>query len=185
MRMAKLTVPRHLLSAFLLSASPLWVMAQAPAPAPPAAPVAPAVLNKLFEEAEEAFGKQDYATAAAKIAELLKSVPNKTEPSMEMLHFNLGLAYLLGGSPAEAEAAFVDCIKKFPTGEYASRCYLGVGKAAIDQGGKEKQNRAIDALKNAAKDPQFRTEAGLLLGQVYNETNQHDEALKVFRSLMG
>src|SRR5687767_15102553 len=60
MRMEKLTVSHHLLSAFLLTASPAWVMAQAPAPAPAPATVAPAVLNKLFEDAEAAFAKQDY-----------------------------------------------------------------------------------------------------------------------------
>lgn len=181
--MEKLTVPRHLLSALLLSASPVWVMAQEPAPAPAA--VAPAVLNKLFEEADAAFAKQDYATAAAKLDELIKALGNKKEASSEMLHFNLGYAYLMAESYPEAEKAFTDCIVKFPNGEYNSRCFLGVGTAAIKQGGEEKMNRAIDALKKAALDPKYRTQAGLLLGQVYTDTNKHDEALKVFRSLMG
>jgi len=185
MRMEKLTVSHHLLSAFLLTASPAWVMAQAPAPAPAPATVAPAVLNKLFEDAEAAFAKQDYAAAAAKIDELLKAVGNKKEASTEMLHFNLGLAHLLAENYAEAEKAFTDCIIKFPNGEYTSRCYLGVGNAAIKQGGEEKQNRAIEALKKAAADPKYRTQAGLLLGQVYTDTNKHAEALTVFRSLMG
>ena len=181
--MEKLTVPRHLLSAFLLAASPVWVGAQQADPAPAA--VAPAVLNKLFEEAEAAFAKQDYATAAEKIAELLKYVGNKKEASTEMLYFNLGLAHLQAGNLEQAEKAFTDCIVKFPTGEYTTRCYLGVGKAAMEQGGEEKLNRAVEALKKAATDPQYRTQAGLLLGQVYTDTNKHDEALKVFRSLMG
>ncbi len=179
--MEKLTVPRHLLSAFLLAASPVWVGAQQPAPPT----VAPAVLNKLFEEAEDAFSKQDYGTAAEKIAELLKYVGNKKEASTEMLYFNLGLAHLNAGNFAEAEKAFTDCIVKFPTGEYTTRCYLGVGKAAIEQGGEDKLNRATEALKKAATDPKFRTQAGLMLGQVYTETGKHDEALQVFRSLMG
>ena len=131
--MEKLTVPRHLLSAFLLAASPVWVGAQQADPAPAA--VAPAVLNKLFEEAEAAFAKQDYATAAEKIAELLKYVGNKKEASTEMLYFNLGLAHLQAGNLEQAEKAFTDCIVKFPTGEYTTRCYLGVGKAAMEQGG--------------------------------------------------
>ncbi|QJE97564.1 tetratricopeptide repeat protein [Luteolibacter luteus] len=183
--MEKLTVPRHLLSAFLLSASPVWVMAQEPAPAPAGQTVAPAVLNKLFEDAEAAFASKDYATAAAKIDELLKALGNKKEASSEMLHFNLGLAHLLAENYEAAEKAFTDCIVKFPNGEYTSRCYLGVGTAAIKQGGEEKQNRATEALRKAALDPKYRTQAGLLLGQLYTDTNKHEEALKVFRSLMG
>lgn len=182
--MEKLTVPRHLLSALLLAASPVWVGAQQPAPAP-AAPVAPAVLNKLFEDAEDAFAKKDYAVAAAKIDELLKALGPKKEASSEMLHFNLGLAYLLGENYEAADKAFTDCIVKFPNGEYTTRCYLGVGNAAIKQGGPEKQARAIEALKKAATDPKYKTQAGLLLGQVYTETNKHEDALKIFRSLMG
>ncbi len=49
----------------------------------------------------------------------------------------------------------------------------------------EKKQQAIEALKNAAKDPKYRSEAGLWLGQVYTDLGKHDEALKVFRSLMG
>lgn len=163
------------------------VDAQTPpaAPAVPAAPVAPATLNRLFTEAETAFAAKDYATAVAKIEELLKALgPNKDAP-LELLYFNIGLGNLLGGKPAEAEAAFTECLKRFPKGEYASRSYLGVGRACIDQGTPEKKLRAIDALKLAAQDPKFRSEAGLWLGQVYTDLGKRDEALVVFKSLMG
>ena len=49
----------------------------------------------------------------------------------------------------------------------------------------EKKQQAIDALKKAAADPKYRSEAGLWLGQVYTDLGKHDEALTVFRSLMG
>ncbi len=160
--------------------------AQAPPPAP-AAPVAPATLNRLFGEAEAAFGATppDYATAVAKIEELLKALgPNKDAP-LELLYFYLGLGNLLGGKPAEAEAAFTDCLKRFPKGEYASRCYLGVGQACILQDTPEKKERAIIALTEAAKDPKYRSEAGLALGKVYTSLGKREEALVVFKSLMG
>jgi tetratricopeptide (TPR) repeat protein len=160
---------------------------QAPAPAASAAPVAPATLNRLFSEAEAAFGATppDYALAVSKIEELLKALgPNKDAP-LELLYFNIGLGNLLGEKPAEAEAAFTECLKRFPKGEYASRCYLGVGKACILQDTPEKKERAIDALKLAAQDPKYRSEAGLELGKVYTELGKHDEALAVFKSLMG
>jgi len=154
-------------------------------PAAPAAPVAPATLNRLYEEAEKAFAEKNFDTAASKIQELLTAVGNNKEAPLELLQFNLGLAYLLGDKPAEAETAFTDCLKKFPKGEYASRCYLGVGRACMAQEGNEKKERAIDALKLAATDPKFRTEAGLSLGQVYSSLSRNEEALAVFKSLMG
>jgi len=166
-------------------------MAQAPkppaAPSAPAAPVtaSPALLNKLFGEAEKAFTDKDFNTAVAKIQELLTALGNRQDAPLEMLHFNIGLAHLMGGNAADAEKAFEDCAKKFPKGEYTSRCYLGIGRAALEQGSDEKKAVAIEALKKAALDPKFRTEAGLSLGQVYIDTDKAEEAMKVFRSLMG
>ena len=160
--------------------------AQAP-PAAPAAPVAPATLNRLFGEAEAAFGATppDYPTAVAKIEELLKALgPNKDAP-LELLYFYLGVGNLMGEKPVEAEAAFTECLKRFPKGEYASRCYLGVGQACILQDTPEKKERAIIALTEAAKDPKYRSEAGLALGKVYTSLGKRDEALAVFKSLMG
>jgi len=168
-------------------------MAQQPKPpaAPAAAPMAPATLNRLFNEAEKAFSGKEYGVAIEKLNELIKALlamPNakspEMQPTLEMLHFNVGLANLLSGNAADAEKAFDDCAKKFPKGEYTSRCYLGIGRAAMEQG-EEKRAVAIEALKKAAADPKFRTEAGLSLGQVYIANDQANEALTVFRSLMG
>lgn len=177
-----------LLACSLLGVIPVSrVEAQEPpaAPAAPAAPVAPATLNRIFGEAEAAFAAKDYLTAVAKIEELLKALgPNKDAP-LELLYFNIGLGNLLAAKPVEAEAGFTDYLKRFPKGEYASRSYLGVGRACIDQATPEKKERAIEALKLAARDPRFRSEAGLWLGQVYTDLGKHDEALVVFKSLMG
>ncbi len=174
-----------LLACSLLGVIPVSrVEAQEP-PAAPAAPVAPATLNRLFGEAEAAFAAKDYLTAVAKIEELLKALgPNKDAP-LELLYFNIGLGNLLAAKPVEAEAGFTDYLKRFPKGEYASRSYLGVGRACIDQATPEKKERAIEALKLAAQDPKFRSEAGLWLGQVYNDLGKREEALVVFKSLMG
>ncbi|RYD22985.1 MAG: tetratricopeptide repeat protein, partial [Verrucomicrobiaceae bacterium] len=174
-----------LLACSLLASSPAArLVAQEPPPAP-AAPVAPATLQRLFSEAEAAFGTKDYDTAVAKIQELLQGLgPNKDAP-LELLYFNIGLGYLLGDKPAEAEAAFTDCLKRFPKGEYASRCYLGVGRACILQNTPEKKELAINALKLAAQDPKYRSEAGLWLGQVYSDLGRREEAMTVFKSLMG
>ncbi|WP_035604937.1 tetratricopeptide repeat protein [Haloferula sp. BvORR071] len=190
MRVAKTYVPSHVLGAFLLVATAGMVTAQQPKPVtPPAAPgqqqtMAPGMQAKLWDEAEKAFGTQDYATVTAKLTELIKGI-GSAHPALEFLQFNLGLANLLAGNAAEAEKAFDEGAKKFPKGEYTSRCYLGIGKAAILQGGEEKQKAAIEAFKKAAADPKLRTEAGLALGQVYIETDKNSEALTVFRSLMG
>ena len=163
------------------------VSAQEPPPAPPApaAPVSPAALNRLFTEAEAAFAEKNYPVAVEKIEALLTALgPNKDAP-LELLYFNKALGYLLVGKPVEAEAGFADCLKRFPKGEYASRSYLGIGRACIDQGTPEKKERALEALKVAAQDPKFRSEAGLWLGQVYNDLGKREEALVVFKSLMG
>ncbi len=165
----------------------LWVdraEAQTP-PAAPAVTVAPATLNRLFTEAETAFTAKDYMGAVAKIEELLQALGSSKDAPLELLYFNVGLGNLLGEKPAEAEAAFTECLKRFPKGEYSSRCYLGVGRACIQQDTPEKKERAIDALKLAAQDPKLRSEAGFYLGKVYSELGRRDEALTVFKSLMG
>jgi tetratricopeptide (TPR) repeat protein len=155
------------------------------APAAPAVPVSPAALNRLFAEAEAAFTAKEYVTAVEKIEELLAALGTNKDAPLELLYFNIGLGNLLAEKPVEAEAGFREHLKRFPKGEYASRSFLGVGRAAIMQATPESQERAIEALRVAAQDPKFRSEAGLWLGQVYNDLGRRDEALAVFKSLMG
>lgn len=147
--------------------------------------VTPGTQNRILGEAEAAFAAKDYPTAIAKLKELLVALGPKKDPNFEGLYFHLGLANLLGDKHAEAEAAFADCIKLYPKGEYTSRCYLGAGRAAILQDTADKKQQAIESLKKAAMDPKYRSEAGLWLGQVYTDIGKHAEALSVFRSLMG
>ena len=161
---------------------------QAPPAAPPAAPaevVGPATWNRLFNEAEAAFTAKNYDVAVTKIQELLKALGNNKVPQLEQLYFNIGLANLLGDKNPEAETAFLDCIKRFPNGEFTTRCYLGIGRACMMQTEPEKKQRAVEALRTAAKDARYRSEAGLWLGQVLMDLGKHEDALVVFRSLMG
>jgi TolA-binding protein len=151
----------------------------------PAAPVSPAALIQMFADAEAAFAAKDYPTAVAKIQGLLVGLGTNKEAPLEMLYFNIGLGNLLGEKAPEAEAGFLDYLKRYPRGEYASRSYLGIGRACIVQATPESKLRAIEALKTAAQDPKFRSEAGLWLGQVYTDLGKRDEALTVFKSLMG
>ena len=151
----------------------------------PAAPVSPAALIQMFADAEAAFAAKDYLTAVAKIQGLLEGLGTNKEAPLEMLYFNIGLGNLLGEKAPEAEAGFLDYLKRYPRGEYASRSYLGIGRACIVQATPESKLRAIEALKTAAQDPKFRSEAGLWLGQVYTDLGKRDEALTVFKSLMG
>ncbi len=163
------------------------VTAQTPteAPAAPIGPVAPATLNRLFNETDAAFAAKDYNTALEKTQELLRLIGDNKNAPLELLNFNVGLALLLGEKPVEAEAAFKECVKKFPQGEYTSRCYLGIGRASIMQNTEAKKNAAVEAFKIAAKDPKLRSEAGLSLGQIYTDLKRYDEAMVVFKSLMG
>src|SRR5690606_26227795 len=136
-------------------------------------------------EAEKAFIGKEYRLAAEKLEALLKVVGNQRDAPIEMLRFNLGVAHLLDGNSAKAEEAVTECLKQFPEGEYASRAYLGVGKACIQQTGDEKQQRAIQALRRAAADPRYRAEASLLLCKLHTERNEDSEALKIIHSLAG
>lgn len=159
-------------------------MSEGQAP-PAAAPVSPAALNRLFAEAEAAFTEKQYVTAVEKIEELLAALGSNTDAPLELLYFNIGLGNLLAEKSVEAEAGFREHLKRFPKGEYSSRSFLGIGRAAIMQATPESKERAIEALKSAAQDPKFRSEAGLWLGQVYNDLGKREEALAVFKSLMG
>jgi tetratricopeptide (TPR) repeat protein len=179
--------PTLLVAAFLCidSAFPLlWAAPGAPAPVIPVV-ATPAALNRLFSEAEAAFAEKKYQVAIEKIQKLLQLIGPGKEAPYELLYFNIGLANLLGEKYPEAEAAFQDCIKRYPQGEYTSRCYLGLGRAGMMQATPEKKEQAIAALKVAAADPKYRSEAGLWLGQVYTQVGKQAEALKVFQSLMG
>ena len=51
---------------------------------------------------------------SAKSKELLKALGTNKNAPIELLYFNIGLANLLSDKNAEAEAAFTDCIKRFP-----------------------------------------------------------------------
>lgn len=163
-------------------AAPAWPTAPSP---PLIAPVAPATLNKLFEEAEQAFAANNYPEVIGKLTELLRLCGDQPKYPIEMLMFNLGLAHLLGENPAEAEKAFAECVKKFPQGEYSTRCHLGLGKAALAQGGKEKQELAIEEFKKAAADPKALTEASLALARLYLDRQQRDMARETLRPLTG
>ncbi len=180
----KLHHPASIIAATILIASGVPAVAQAPAPAAPTL-VSPATLNRLFGEAEAAFTAKDYTLAVSKIEELLKALGTGKDAPYELLYFNIGLAHLLAERYPEAEAAFTDCLKRYPSGEYTSRAYLGAGRASMMQNTPEKREQAVQALRIAAKDPKYRSEAGLWLGQVLTELDKHDEALKVFRTLMG
>lgn len=159
-------------------------LAQTP-PAEPTPVVSIGGMNKLFNEAEAGFAAKDYALAVMKIQELLTALGTNKDAPLELLYFNIGLGNLLGDKFPAAEAGFAECLKRFPQGEYASRCHLGVGRACILQDTPEKKQQSIESLKLAAKDPKYRTEAGLWLGKVYTDLKKKDEALAVFRSLMG
>jgi TolA-binding protein len=165
-----------LLCSALGAVSTSFLAAQTPAsPAlSPVEVVAPATLNRIFSEVESAFTAKNYGMALEKTEELLKLVGNSKDAPLELLNFNIGLANLLGQKPAEAEEAFKACLKKFPKGEYTSRCHLGIGQAAIQQGTPEKKQAAIESLKLAAQDPKLRSEAGLSLGQLYDGLGKRD-----------
>ena len=171
-----------LLCAVLAASSPLWIPVTAFAQAPANNASDP---SALFDKASEAFTSQEYDTAASTLLSLYDLVKDNKGAPLEMLRFNIGLAYLLGEKYPEAEKAFASCVAQFPKGEYSTRAYLGLGRACAAQATPEKYQLAIDALRTAASDPQYRAEAGLSLGNVYMETDRNEEALRVFRSLMG
>lgn len=129
--------------------------------------VSPATLNRIFNEADEAFNAKQYVHAVAKIQEFLQKLgPNSQGAPYELLYFNLGLANLLGENYPEAEAAFKDYLKRYPKGEYASRSYLGIGRACMLQDEYEKKQEALEALKTAAEDPRFKEVANLWIRQL-------------------
>jgi len=165
----------------------------APKVTPPPAPVAPvkaiaiATLNRMLREIDAAFEAKEYASAVTKLDELIKVLPPEAAKGemMEELTFKVGLANLLAGQFVEAETAFTNYVTKYPTGVYATRSALGVGKACIGQDTDPKKETAIKVLKMAMKDPKLNAEAGLALAGLYSEGGKRKEAMEVFKALMG
>ena len=154
------------------------------APTAPPTVTLPADLNRMFMEADKAFWDKDYFTGITKTQDLLKALgPGKDAP-YELLYFYIGLGNLLAYNLPEAEEAFKDCIKRFPQGEYASCCYFGLGRALMQEESKSKKEESLGALRKAAEDPRFSTEAGFWLASVCMELSRHEEALKILNSLM-
>jgi TolA-binding protein len=149
------------------------------------APVSTATLNRLLKDTDTAFAAKDYDAAIRNLTELLAATKDNPNAPLEMFQFNVGLASLLGQKYSEAEKSFLECLKKFPKGSYASRCQLGLGRSLSLQGGKEKQQAAIAPLKLAATDTKLRSEAGFLLAKINIDLGNNAEALKIFKSLMG
>lgn len=145
----------------------------------------PAGWNRLFNEAEQAFTAKNYDIAILKLRELLGVLGDNRNAPLEMLCFNIGLASLMNDKNPDAEAAFSECIKRFPKGEYTSRAYLGLGRARMLQANPQVKISAIDSLKIAANDPRYYAEAILWIGEVYSDFGKHDEALAVYHNFIG
>jgi tetratricopeptide (TPR) repeat protein len=173
---------RGLLVVLCLSAG--HVQAQAPAaPAAPAITVVPAVINRLAREADEAFANKDYKTNIAKLEELVRLDKNKDHfEALEQCYFGIGVGYFFDNQFDNAIPAFTKCLTIYPKGKFASRCNLGIGKTYAEQ---KSWEQAIPFLKLASADRTLRSEAGFLLGEAYAETGKNEEALNVFRNLMG
>ncbi len=187
---------RWLLTAWLIAALSDGVFAHFVVPPPIAAgalldpvPIKPsgtATWDKLAGEAEAEFAAKNYDAAVVKIRGLLAVAGDDgTTTPLEPLYFKLGLVNLLNGKYPEAEAAFNDCIKRFPKGEYTSRAFLGLGRACMKIDDPQIRWRAIVALKTAAQDPHCRPEAILWLGEVYADFRKTEEALAVYRGYIG
>ena len=142
-------------------------------------------LNTLFTQAQASFAAQKYDEAATQLQSLITQAEKLPKAPLELLRFSLGLAYFQAKKFTEAEATFSECAVKHPNGEYTSRCYLGIGRAILEQKNPAKNDKAIQAFTSAANDPKLRAEAGLYLGRLYSDLGKTDEALKVFKSLMG
>ncbi len=159
--------------------------AEGAAPAAAPAVTSPATLNRLFKEAETAFGAKDYFTCINKITELLKDLGQGKEAPYELLYYYIALSNLYANNLPEAATSFKDCIKRFPQGEYTSRCNLGLGRALMQEESKSRKEESIGPLRIAANDAKYRSEAGFYLATVYTDLGRHEEALKVLKGLMG
>ena len=133
---------------------------------PQAVIVSPAMMNRIFKEADSAFSNKEYGTAVSKYEKLLEMLGNNIDGPHEKLYFQIGLGNLLGGKYSEAGKAFKNCIERFPKGEYTSRAYLGLGRACMMQKQPEKKEEALVALKKAAAEPKCKTEAERLIGEI-------------------
>jgi TolA-binding protein len=146
---------------------------------PPRIIVSPPTLNRIFQEAEEAFSNKDFSVAVAKCEELLKLLGPGAGHPYEMLYFNIGLGKLLQGKYPEAAIAFRDCIQRFPKDEYTSRAYLGLGRACNMQDVPPNKIEALEAFKKAAEDPKQKSEADLWISRISQSHTNPQKAEQV------
>ncbi|MCB1208897.1 MAG: tetratricopeptide repeat protein [Verrucomicrobiales bacterium] len=168
------------LSVLLASGTRVWSQA-----APPAAPAAPAALNKQAEAealqsaALAAFQEGKYQEALSKV-EAIKAMVTKPFDALTFIegacHFNLN-------DYAKAIASFEFYIQTFPDGENINPVKMGLGRAQIVGGDAEKGVAILKEVVGAA--PDLKGEAGLIIADYYfHKANKPDEAIKILTSVL-
>lgn len=158
------------------------VLAQAP-PAPAPAPAIDAAtpdiqtaVNKAYNDGFALMQDGKFKDALAKV-DFIKSKVNRPFPHVTFLeaacYFNLS-------DFAKAAAAFEVYVKEFPTGENISPVKLGLGRAYLKL---NKVDEGIKIMKEAAADPAFKGEAGLLIAEYYKKAEKLDDALTILASI--
>lgn len=174
-------------------ASQALVLAQAPPATPPApAPAAPAGAPavdmtdpaKMGTIADEAWGKGDWATAAANYAGLLE-IAKKTGAKvdkLEPLYFILGLAYFNIPDHAKSEAVFTEYVTTYPKGANLYQANLALARIARAQKKWPDAIKKYEPLKGG--NPIFKDDVNIELAECYNENQQRDKAMVLFETAL-
>jgi TolA-binding protein len=177
---------RVLAIAATLGSSAAW--AQQP-PTPAATPVVDATggaatpsvpLEDVYRNAMQAFGKGDYAAAAAGFASVVSQAA--PEANLEPVYYMLSASYLRTDSFAQAKDVLKTYLEKYPTSKNRLEAVSSLGYAAYRSGD---YTGAVEAFKQLEQIPKFKDRALLGEAQAYLDGGRSDDAVNTLRLLVG
>ncbi len=175
---------RPLFSACLALALSTPAFSQAPPPAAPAAPGAPALniqqeTEALVNAAGALFAEAKYQEALAKLAEAKKNLNNKP---FEGIMFIEGAAYYNLADYPKAIETLEAFVKEFPTGGAITDVRMALGRSYIAS---KQEDKGIEVLTDVVRNsPEKKAEAGLIIADAYVKKDNKDKALEILNAVL-
>ncbi len=178
---------RPLFSVCLALAVSTPAFSQAPAPAAPATPGAPAAAPLNIQQETEAlvnaagalFAEAKYQEALAKLEQAKKNLNNKP---FEAIMFIEGAAYYNLNNYPKAIETLEAFVKEFPQGGAITDVRMALGRSYIAS---KQEDKGIEVLTDVVRNsPEKKAEAGLIIADAYVKKDNKDKALEILTAVL-